>query len=343
MMRDRITFTVSDVHGAWSFSVHSRIKKYAGYVAGTLCLALMSTIVAVQFLGHEVRQLEASNENLSRNVRSLAAENSAMAAYAANSEAQLASVSEKLDGIEVSLGIDPQSEMDIGERLASIGGKAEELVQVEDKLESIETLIGLKPQQEMEITQRVEYANLTATQKHVLLQSIPSGWPLEDTVITGRYGMRNHPVSGERAPHYGIDLRAQMNTPVYATADGIVEYAAHQKASGYGKLLIIRHNYGFKTTFSHLNKFVAKYGDFVRKGDLIAYTGNSGLSNGPHLHYEVRYINRPLNPVSFVKWDMEHYNVIFDEEKEIQWLSLIQAVARQTYLLPPPSLHTALH
>ena len=342
-MRDRITFTVSDVQGAWSFSVHNNVKKYAVYAVGALSAAIMVTVGTIQFLDHEVRQLESSNENLSRTVHILTVENSTLASDAADKKAQLASISEKLVGIETSLGIDPQSEMDFDERLAGIGGKTEELVQVEDKLENIETLIGLKPQQDMEISQRVEYANLTAAQKHVLLQNIPSGWPLADTVITGRFGMRKHPVSGVRAHHAGIDLRAQMNTPVYATADGIVEYASPHKRSGYGKLLIIRHNYGFKTTFSHLNKFVVKFGDFVRKGDLVAYTGNSGLSNGPHLHYEVRYINRPLNPVSFVKWDMEHYNVIFDEEKDIQWLSLIQAVARQTYLLPPPSLHTALH
>ena len=342
-MRDKITFTVSDVYGAWSFSVHSRVKRFVIPATGVLCLILMATIGTIQFLSHEVRQLETSNESLSRAVHGLKVENSVMAAESSSREDQLMAIAEKLEEIEANLGIGSQAELDISERLAGIGGKAEELVQVEGKLESIETLIGLKPQQQMEITKRVEYANLTATQKHVLLQSIPSGWPLEDTVITGRFGMRTHPVSGARAHHAGIDLRAQVNTPVYATADGIVEYASAHKGSGYGKLLIIRHNYGFKTTFSHLNKFAVKYGDFVRKGDLIAYTGNSGLSNGPHLHYEVRYINRPLNPVSFVKWDIEHYNVIFDEEKEIQWLSLIQAVARQTYLLPPPSLHTALH
>ena len=343
MMRDRITFTISDVHGAWSFSVHSKVKKYGIYAVGALSALVMITVGTIQFLGHEVRQLEASNEGLSRSIHTLTAENGVLSDDIASKAAQLASISEKLADIETNLGLDPQADLDIYDRIATINGKTGELVQVEERLENIETLIGLKPQQEMEITKRVEYANLTASQKHMLLQSIPSGWPLGDTVITGRFGMRMHPVSGERAPHYGIDLRAPMNTPVYATADGIVEYAAHQSASGYGKLLIIRHNYGFKTTFSHLNKFVVKYGEFVKKGDLIAYTGNSGLSNGPHLHYEVRYINRPLNPVNFVKWDMEHYNVIFDKEKQIQWLSLIQAVARQTYLLPPPSLHTALH
>lgn len=342
MMRNRITFTISDVQGAWSFSLPSKSKKVAMYGFAVASMTFMSTIAALQYFSFQLQQLEDSHENLTRTIDGLNVKNIALAAEISSKADQLAGISEKLESVEVSLGLEARQVADVFERIAEINGKTEELAMVTDKLENIESRIGLKPKQDMDITKRVEYADLTAGQKLMLLQNVPSGWPLEDTLITGRYGMRKHPVTGSKMHHAGIDLRAKMNTPVYATADGVVEYAKYQSKTGYGRLLLIRHNYGFKTVYSHLNKFAVKYGDFVKKGDLIAYTGNSGRSNGPHLHYEVRYIHRALNPVNFVKWDMQNYEAIFDKEKEIQWLSLIQAVARQTYPLPPPSLHTAL-
>lgn len=312
------------------------------YGLATVCMTLMVTIASIQYFTLEIQQLEASNESLSRSIDGLNAKSVALTEEISGKSGQLASIAKKLESVEASLGLAVGQDADVFERIAGIHGKTEELAMVTDKLENIETRIGLKHQQDMEITKRVEYADLTAGQKLMLLQNIPSGWPLKDTLITGRFGMRTHPVTRSKTHHAGIDLRARMNTPVYATADGVVEYAKYQSKTGYGKLLLIRHNYGFKTAYSHLNKFAVKYGDFVKKGDLIAYTGNSGRSNGPHLHYEVRHIQRALNPVNFVKWDMQNYDAIFDKEKEIQWLSLIQAVARQTYPLPPQSLHTAL-
>jgi murein DD-endopeptidase MepM/ murein hydrolase activator NlpD len=116
-----------------------------------------------------------------------------------------------------------------------------------------------------------------------------------------------------------------MNTPVYATADAIVEYSGNHQKSGYGNLVILQHNYGFRTYFGHLNKVVVKSGTFVKKGDLVAYTGNSGMSSGPHLHYEVRFMSKPVNPFWFLKWDAQNYNEIFEKEKQIPWQSLITA------------------
>ena len=122
-------------------------------------------------------------------------------------------------------------------------------------------------------------------------------------------------------------MKAKMKTPVYATADGIVEYSGLHKKSGFGNLVILQHNYGFRTYFGHLNKVVVKSGKFVRKGDLIAYTGNSGMSSGPHLHYEIRFIQRAINPFWFVKWNVKNYKDIFEKEKKIPWQSLITMMA----------------
>lgn len=342
MMRNRITVTISDIHGARFFSVHKVARKIALYAAVSVVVAFIATIGTIQFLNNEVVKLEDSNVNYSHTINGLNDKNNALTADISDKVDHLATITEKLENIELSIGIKPQRDVDLYKRIADITDKTEELAQVTDKLENIEVLIGLKPQQDMNIYKRVEHANVTLAQKLLLLQNIPNGAPLEKMQTTGKYGMRMHPVVKKRVHHDGIDLRAKMNTPVYATADGVVEYAMLQKKSGYGKLLLIRHNFGFKTGYGHLNKFTVKYGDFVKKGDLIAYTGNTGLSNGPHMHYEIRYIHRTLNPVNFIRWNLESYDTIFDKEKKIKWLSLIQAASRQIHPLPPPSLQTAL-
>jgi murein DD-endopeptidase MepM/ murein hydrolase activator NlpD len=131
-------------------------------------------------------------------------------------------------------------------------------------------------------------------------------------------------------------MKAPMKTPIYATADAIVEWAAKHKRSGYGNLIILDHSFGFKTYFGHLNKIVVKSGQFIKRGDLIGYTGNSGMSNGPHLHYEVRFVQRALNPFWFVKWNIASYNSIFEKEKNVPCQSLITATTRlhQTTTIP---------
>jgi murein DD-endopeptidase MepM/ murein hydrolase activator NlpD len=342
MMRNRVTVTISDIHGAWHFSVHKVARTIGLYVVALVSVTFMATIGVIQFLNNEMVKLEDSNVSFSRTISGLNDKNNALVADISDKEDELATITEKLENIELSIGLKPQRDVNIYKRIADITDKTEELAQVTDKLENIEMLIGLKPQQDMDIRKRVEHANITLSQKLMLLQNIPNGGPLEKMQITDRFGMRIHPVTGKRAHHDGVDLRAKMNTPVYATADGIVDYAMRQRKSGYGKLMIIRHNYGFETVYSHLNKFAVKYGDFVKKGDLIAYTGNTGRSNAPHLHYEIRYIHRTLNPVNFISWNLENYDMIFDREKKIKWPSLIQAAVRQIYPLPSPSLHTAL-
>ena len=128
--------------------------------------------------------------------------------------------------------------------------------------------------------------------------------------------------------HAGLDFAMPIGTPIYATANGVVLSAGIQP--GYGHMVEIRHNFGFGTRYGHLNgKYLVKQGDFVRKGDIIAYSGNSGLSTGPHLHYEIRFISKPLNPINFVNWKQENYKDIFQKEGQIQWQSLVKLLSPQ--------------
>jgi len=207
--------------------------------------------------------------------------------------------------------------------------KEHELEEASIRMDQIESRMGLSSSEESALDKRIVQAELTAEQLAPLMRYIPNGSPVEYKGITSKFGYRTHPKLKTREFHRGSDMRAKMNTPVYATADAVVEFAGYHKSSGFGNLIILSHNYGFRTYFGHLNKVVVKSGTYIRKGDLIGYTGNSGLSSGPHLHYEVRYIQRSLNPYWFIKWNAENFEQIMSKEKKVPWQSLITAISPQ--------------
>jgi len=126
------------------------------------------------------------------------------------------------------------------------------------------------------------------------LRQTPSVSPVNRGYLTSSFGTRHDPFTGKRRMHHGQDFGVLTGTPVYATADGIVK--SRNGKTGYGKTVILDHGYGTKTIYAHLNRYVVKPGEKVERGDLIAYSGNTGRSTGPHLHYEVRVNNVPVNP-----------------------------------------------
>ena len=194
-------------------------------------------------------------------------------------------------------------------------------------MSNIEELIGLKTPEASSINERLESITLTSAQQQQLFRSIPNGWVIENKGLTGKFGWRTHPILKKREFHRGIDLRAEIGTPIMAPADGVVEFAGFHKESGFGYLVILNHNYGFKTTYAHMDKkMVVKSGEFVQKGQLIGYTGNSGLSTGPHLHYEVRFITRPLDPQAFLDWSSSNFEEIFEKEHRVSWQSLLKTM-----------------
>ncbi len=119
-------------------------------------------------------------------------------------------------------------------------------------------------------------------------------WPIKSKTITSPFGTRIHPVTGRKTNHDGVDLKSEMNTPVYAPCSGTVIYSGWMR--GYGKTVIIEHGGGYNTRYGHLNRWLVKKGQKISKGQLIGKTGNTGLSTGPHLHYEIRKNNKPIDP-----------------------------------------------
>jgi murein DD-endopeptidase MepM/ murein hydrolase activator NlpD len=128
--------------------------------------------------------------------------------------------------------------------------------------------------------------------------SAPNLWPVEGQV-TGSFGERIDPFNGEGAFHSGVDIGSSYGHPIVAPADGVVTFT--DSLGGYGKAIMINHGNGISTRYGHLAGFAVAAGQTVHRGDVIGYVGDSGRSTGPHLHYEVRINDTPVNPYKYLR------------------------------------------
>lgn len=151
-------------------------------------------------------------------------------------------------------------------------------------------------QTELEIAtiQETEGEVRTAGQK---LRSFPAVLPVFGEITSG-FGFRFHPIEKGWLNHDGLDIASARWTPIYATADGVVSLCDY--VEGYGNLVFLNHGYGFNTLYGHLQAFAVKKNQFVARGDLVGYMGNTGKSTGPHLHYEIRKNNKACDPLEYI-------------------------------------------
>jgi murein DD-endopeptidase MepM/ murein hydrolase activator NlpD len=157
-----------------------------------------------------------------------------------------------------------------------------------------------------------------AERKNDMLAHIPAIRPIKNMYnVTSGFGIRYHPILKTLRRHTGVDITAPRGTPVYATADGIV--SGKQTYEGYGISVLVNHGYSYETLYAHLSKKTVKPGQRVKRGELIGYVGNTGLSIGPHLHYEVWKYGNPVNPVFYFYSDItpEEYNAIIESSKKM--------------------------
>jgi murein DD-endopeptidase MepM/ murein hydrolase activator NlpD len=155
------------------------------------------------------------------------------------------------------------------------------------------TMVGLT----MGLTRNVTTADW------VKANSAPNLWPIEGQV-TGSFGERIDPFNGEGAFHSGVDIGSTYGHPIVAPADGVVTLT--DTMGGYGKTIMIDHGNGISTRYGHLSGFAVTSGQKVQRGDVIGYVGESGRSTGPHLHYEVRINDTPVNPYKYLRMTLAH-------------------------------------
>lgn len=148
-----------------------------------------------------------------------------------------------------------------------------------------------------------------------MLRCIPAIQPVANKNLkytASGYGMRIDPIYKTTKFHAGMDFSANIGTPVYATGDGVVKKAGWQ--SGYGKIIIINHGFGYETWYAHLNDYDVRVGQKVVRGEVIGEVGNTGKSTGPHLHYEVHVKGKVVNPVNYYFMDLsaEEYDKMIE-------------------------------
>lgn len=171
--------------------------------------------------------------------------------------------------------------------------------------------------------------------RRLVLQLLPNGRPTSYDRVTSSFGNRIHPFMKVKYHHKGIDLHSRIGTPVYATADGVVSSLQNTK-DGFGKLIKISHAYGFQTYYGHLKTIGVDWYQVVKKGDIIGYSGNSGRSTGPHLHYEVRFGEKALDPADFILWNINTFEKQLEKIEEIPWASLMANLKDLASARPQP-------
>jgi len=168
------------------------------------------------------------------------------------------------------------------------------IVSLQEKADKLKRKIYIESKSQDEVVGMAE-------KKEKLFAAIPAIQPIANKqliALASGFGMRVHPIYKVKKMHSGIDFAAPIGTPIYATADGKIE-EVNVRFSGYGKMVVIDHGFGYKTRYAHMHEFAVRKGQNIKRGELIGYVGDTGLSTAPHLHYEVLMNGVLINPVHY--------------------------------------------
>jgi murein DD-endopeptidase MepM/ murein hydrolase activator NlpD len=168
------------------------------------------------------------------------------------------------------------------------------VIGLQEKADKLKRKLYIESKSQDEVVQLAE-------KKEKLFAAIPAIQPIANKqliALASGFGMRVHPVYKVKKMHTGIDFSAPIGTPIYATADGRIS-EVNVRFSGYGKMIVIDHGFGYKTRYAHMHDFAVRQGQMIKRGELIGYVGDTGLSTAPHLHYEVLMNGVLINPVHY--------------------------------------------
>jgi murein DD-endopeptidase MepM/ murein hydrolase activator NlpD len=264
---------------------HRSLLSIVSLVTSSLCL---STFFSVQYFNsisqtHELfklkkenRELQHANEQFSKSVESL--------------RTQLHSVEDKTRKLAIIAGIttlDEQSQGGVGGLRQNEETAASPYRDDVDKM----TFKSHRLAKELSVLEQ------TLVQQSQMLSCTPSIAPVRG-ILTDGFGGRSDPFTGEPGTHNAVDISSAVGQAVRAPADGIVVKA--EWANGYGNVIYISHGYGYSTRYGHLSGYAVRPGQRIKRGDILGYVGSTGRSTGPHLHYEVRLNNNPVNPLAYI-------------------------------------------
>ena len=231
---------------------------------------------------------------------------------------QLADIAIKDDQLRVVLGV---KELGDDVREVGIGGTnfeykfAEQVVNpdvADDLNEQMVKIDKLEREVKLELKSFGDLIN-TYWAKQDSLKHMPALHPVLDGRITSNFGMRLHPIFKRYRKHPGIDFAAKPGTPIYAAADGVVKLAKFN--GGYGNCVFIDHLYGFETRYGHMQNLLVRRGQKVKRGDKIGLVGKTGVATAPHLHFEVHYKGKEVNPRHYFFDDPSLNRLIVEKDR----------------------------
>jgi murein DD-endopeptidase MepM/ murein hydrolase activator NlpD len=264
---------------------HRAIFSLLTVITSSLCLSsffsyqyftTLSQTHELSKLRRENQKLEIANEQFSRSVETLRGE--------------LSSVEDKTKKLAIIAGVQTLESGAAG----GVGGNrvADPAIAIPDRDE-----VDRMSYDSRRLASDLNQLERKLNERSQILSRTPSIAPARG-ILTDGFGGRRDPFTGERSSHQAVDISSDMGQPIVAPADGVVAKA--EWANGYGNVIFISHGYGFSTRYGHLSKFNVKPGERVKRGQVIGYVGSTGRSTGPHLHYEVRLYNQPVNPLEYI-------------------------------------------
>ena len=264
-------------------------------VISCVSLFLVSDLLSNYLYEKRLNEFKLNYVNVSKNLESLKAR-------LADLDYQIDKIEEKDNAVRTYAGM-PILDKDI--RKLGIGGHTTSVGKFSDNLAPV--ISKELSMLEMNIEKLSREINLELSSYDLIYEKvqeninrisrIPSIRPVEGGYLNSTFGYRIDPIDNVRRFHQGQDITVKSGTPIYAPADGVVKRAYY--VGGFGNHVKIQHGSGYTTLFAHLSKIKVKHGQNVKRGDIIGYSGNTGRSTAPHLHYEIHHKGKPQNPLDY--------------------------------------------
>ena len=286
MENDKLMISIIDDNGSKQFSVHNAIKSFGLYLLAGVLGLLSLYVVALHILTGQLDELVAKKNDARDKFQEI---------YEKNSDLE-----------------------------RNIEFKSSELAKATDKIQELEHIININKDKVALNEQNMQLSinDLNDIQKQTVLKIVPSGNPIQNYEFSSKDSKNTKTPSKPEAIYYQV----AKGTPVYATANGIIDSIGIQRGGHYGVFVKIVHPFGFTSTYARLDKVEVKNGEFISKGQLLGYSGNSGGNKKDELLYELKFLDSPLRTLDYAMWNKQEFNAPFTNKDPINWNSLIWAL-----------------
>jgi murein DD-endopeptidase MepM/ murein hydrolase activator NlpD len=301
MARGRYTVVIADRSSGVLRDLTISVRSVVGAVAAVLALPILMGLGAKWSARTEIDHLRSSNAMLS-------VENGSYRAATGELTAQIQSLEGVINDLGARAQVDPEQARAMAKLPAIIKSRAAggTVIPAERSVADIAKTAALTTPEDTfgvlrdllsGLESRLRYVRRDVEKREALAASTPSIWPAHGW-LTGTFGTRSDPFTGESGYHQGLDISTEKGSPVFATADGIVEQAAY--SGDYGNLIVLKHAFDLTTRYGHLSGFAVKPGQHVTRGTVVGYVGATGRATGSHLHYEILANGKLINPLQLL-------------------------------------------